>query len=393
MNRQEKSKIKIAYVHSCPWPSKSPGVTFTTYSAASLAGETRKCHLFVKAGRKTPAGEVFSGYFNMEKPPGLKVHRLKHPIFNSNRFYYRKVKKQLEEIIRFKGLDAVITRRETFLPYLVKLKEKYGISIYFESHNFFSDLSVRDDINPKKKLKQHRVEKKYIGLLDGLICLQESQKDLYEKVFPGLDKRVFRTGIPGYKYSSGKRVYITYIGSLDSHKGIDTLLEAAALCRNRIRLLIIGGRTEKKVRELENLVKEKYSGIDVKITGWLEKKEIERFMEETLLGVIPLKDTFFNRNLTSPLKLFDYFSHGIPAVASDLHSARELIDEGNSGVFFRAEDPADLAEKIDTLVENKNELDRMRRYIFENTSQLLWESRSRYLIQWIEGKISSRGEN
>ncbi len=378
--------MKLAYVHTGKWPSSSPSSTFVTYNSAGLAKYCEQFHLLVKRNTSRSAEKVFKESFNLEKPKNLSVHKIRKPLINSNRFFYRKAFKIIEKLIQNEGLDAVITRRETFLPFMVKLRRRHNIKIYFESHDFFADLSVRNDINPKKKKKQCRHENKYIPKLDGLICLQENQKKLYSRIFPRQDIKVFRTGIPGYVKSDAEKKYTAYIGSLDPHKGTETLLEAAKLSKSRPSIIIIGGRREKKVQSFKNLIKDSFPELDITVTGWINKQQMDTLLKKTLIGIVPLRNTFYNMHITSPLKLFDYLSYGIPAVASDLPSTRELIEENRTGLFFSPEDPVDLAKKIDSLIFDKTKVNQMRDYIFNNTSHLLWETRARKIIEWLTAK-------
>jgi glycosyltransferase involved in cell wall biosynthesis len=43
--------------------------------------------------------------------------------------------------------------------------------------------------------------------------------------------------------------------------------------------------------------------------------------------VLPLEDNSFGRQFTSPLKLWDYLSTGIPIVAADLPTVREIAGD------------------------------------------------------------------
>lgn len=376
--------MKLAYVHSGKWPSDSPSTTFVTYNSLGLAENTEKCHLFIKKNSRKKPGKVFRDLFNIKKCNNLAVHQLKKPFINTNYFYYRKVLKMLAGIIKTEGLNAVITRRETFLPYLIKLKNKYNIKIYYETHDFYADLSLRNDINTVKKKKQSRLERKYIPHMDGLICLQKHQEKLYAELFPGVDIKVFKTGILRYVKSDRERKYTTYIGSLDRLKGVETLLKAATLCNNKPKLLIIGGKSRKQIRGLKKLVGNKFRDLDVTITGWLNKKKMDQLLKQTQIGIIPLRDTFFNRYITSPLKLFDYLSYGIPVISSDLPATRFLIDQNRSGLFFKAQRPRALAEKIDILLSDNLKIKEMRTYILNNTSHLLWRNRGKNIVQWIK---------
>jgi len=55
------------------------------------------------------------------------------------------------------------------------------------------------------------------------------------------------------------------------------------------------------------------------------------------IGVIPLRDTAFNRCRT-PIKALEYAARGIPSVASDIEPYREFIVDGETGYLVRTEE-------------------------------------------------------
>jgi glycosyltransferase involved in cell wall biosynthesis len=377
--------LNIAYVHTGDWPSNSPSTTFATYNCIGLSKHAETCHFFIKRNSNRSSDELFSEYFNMKRPENLIIHQMNKPSINSNFFYYRKIYKELSLMLKSGSIDAIITRSVTFLPYLVKLKNKFNAKVYFESHDFFADLSLRKDININKKVKQSKIENKFIPQLTGLICLQEAQKKLYLNVFPDLKAGVFRTGILNYHKTGSNKKYISYIGSLDTLKGVETLIESLQYTTTKPKLLIIGGKNKLEIEKIETFIKNVTPEAEVIISGWINKKKLDELLKETILGIVPMRDTFFNRFLTSPLKLFDFYSYGIPVICSDLPTGRELISENMTGLFFEPGNPQDLAKKIDSLLIDDNKIAEMSNYIFENTSDLLWENRGNKIIEWIKG--------
>jgi glycosyltransferase involved in cell wall biosynthesis len=111
------------------------------------------------------------------------------------------------------------------------------------------------------------------------------------------------------------------------------------------------------------------------------KDELKNYLIKTAIGVIPLTETFFNKFITSPLKLFDYYSYCIPVIATDLPTTRELIVEGKTGYFFKNEHYKELAERIDELYPNEKIIDKMRLDINNFAQSFLWKNRAIELIK------------
>jgi glycosyltransferase involved in cell wall biosynthesis len=55
----------------------------------------------------------------------------------------------------------------------------------------------------------------------------------------------------------------------------------------------------------------------------------------------------------SPLKLFDSLAAGVPTVVPDQPNLRETIDDGETGLLFRAGDARDLARQLARLVDDR----------------------------------------
>jgi glycosyltransferase involved in cell wall biosynthesis len=371
--------MRVAYIHTGDWPSNSPSITFSTYNCLALSKQTSECHFFIKRNFQGKVETIFREFFDVEKPNNLIIHDTKKPIINSNEIYYQQIYLSLKQLINKGKVDAVISRNVSSLPLLIKLKHQYDVRVYYETHDFFSDLSLRDDLNPKRKKRQSLLEKKFIPHLNGLICLQETQKKLYKKIFPECDIQVFRTGFLKHEMSDKKRKYITYIGSLDKNKGVNILLDALNYCQSQLEVLIIGGKSEAEINRVIN------NHPEIKVTGWINKKMVKQYLKETAIGIVPLRDTFFNRHITSPLKIFDYFGHGIPIISSDLDTTRELITENQTGLFFEVENPKHLATQIDFLINNVDKLRQMEKKIYKNTGHFTWEKRAKSLLNWLEG--------
>lgn len=386
------NKTKIAYVHSGEWPSKSPSTTFATNTAIGLAKIFNRCYFYIKRNSDKTSNEILHTYFNTNKPENLSIQQIERTLFESNTLFLKKLYKSLTRKIINGEIDVVISRHVKFLPYLAKIKEKFQIPTFFESHDFYADLSLRNDLSFPKKQRQQNLEIKYIPRISGLICLQNSQKKLYRKTFPDIPIYIARTGINEFNRNSKEKKFITYIGSLDPLKGVEFLIKSLQLTKSKPHLLIIGGKNPKEINRIENLTKKQYLKNKVEITGWIIKKEMHNYLEKTKIGIIPLKNTFFNRFLTSPLKLFDYYSYGIPIIASDLPTTRELIQENETGLFFEPENSQQLALQIDHLINKDLKIENMRTNIFQNCQKFLWTERAKVIYNFINSKEENNEE-
>jgi glycosyltransferase involved in cell wall biosynthesis len=374
--------VKIAYVHSGLWPSNSPSTTFVTYNAVGLATTAESVHLFVKKKSHQSIEDILLNQFSLSKPKNLSIHTINpNKFIPSNKTYFFNVYRILKKLLKANKLDIIITRNTTFLPYLVKIRKQFNTPVFYETHDFFANLSIRDDINISKKDKYYKIENKYIPHISGVICLQNSQIEQYKTCFPNQTFILARTGINKLHHKTeAVESYIAYIGSLDMHKGVKLLIDATAVSKSQPHILIIGGKHQKEIEQFYNYADDKYDKTKVTITGWINKKELDKCLRQASVGAIPLQDTFFNRYITSPLKLFDFYSYGIPVISSDLPTMRELVHENKTGCFFSPGNIQEFSEKIDLLFLDKSEIKKRNRYVYKKAEELLWEKRAEILL-------------
>jgi glycosyltransferase involved in cell wall biosynthesis len=89
-----------------------------------------------------------------------------------------------------------------------------------------------------------------------------------------------------------------------------------------------------------------------------------------------------SRLYTSPLKLFEYMASGVPIVASDIQSLREVLSE-NSTFFFEADNPESLAQKILYVVNHEAESCEKAAVAKNAVEEYTWESRSKKILDFI----------
>lgn len=374
--------MRIAYIHTGQWPSNSPSVTFVTMTAYALAQKFEHCYLFIQRNSNLSPEKILQKYFNIRQPDNLSIYQYKKSrLINSNHIYFLKVYGKIRKLIQDDKLDAVISRNSSFLPYLANIKKKYSIPTLYETHDFFVNLSIRDDINIRKKRKYSFYERHFIPKISGVICLQNCQKELYQKYFSKQNIFVVRTGVLQVKKTDiSERKYLGYIGSFDNHKGIMDFFKATSMSETKPEILIIGGKNKREIEKLKSIGEKYYKSDKINITGWVNEKQLSKYLTTIKVGVIPLRDTFFNRYLTSPLKLFDFFSYGIPVIATELPTIKELVSENETGCLFKPNNIEDFSNKIDILFSNEEKYRQMVENIYKEANEYLWEERAEKIV-------------
>ncbi|MFC1693673.1 glycosyltransferase, partial [Candidatus Latescibacterota bacterium] len=344
---------KIFYIHTGEWPSPSPSIVFISGTVYGLAHHYPTV-LIIRNNSEEPTEKIFHTVTGAGIPPQLDIQRsgLGGKTPGHSRFF-RDAVKRIGVYAKKGEVCAVITRSIGFLPYLVYIRRLYNIPCLFETHDFFGDLSLRTDLKKTPRIYKNRLyERLFLPRLDGLICLTETQAELFRRLYPSLPIVIAPTGLMDVKRSESKREkQVCYVGSLDAHKGLGIILSAFThITDSELKLFVIGGKDEHEMREFMNLAR--LAGVDkrVCISGWVHHSDIGHMMDRCIAGIVPLTDTPFNRFITSPLKILDYFSRSLPVIASDLPAVREFIEDGKHGLLFPADNPERLAETLDRYV-------------------------------------------
>lgn len=375
--------MNIVFVFGSKWPSTGAGTSFTTLNCHGLAKADpgNNIELLVTKNTVKPSDEELTDYFGLTPLENLNICMLEEvPLFSITTVFYIKAYKKLVSDAKKGKVDVVITRKVGFLPYLYLLKKKYDLKVYFEAHDFYLDLSLRRE----KKAKKHLFQKWFLPKTDGIICHQVLLKDLYQKYLSGQRFCIARTGVKHIIKDKDlwDRTYLGYIGTIDDRKRVKDIIYALKEVKDQdLKLLIIGGRDKEKNDNLLDFATT--LGLDgrVEITGWISQRDIEKYLKKIKIGIVPLEDTFFNKYLTSPMKIFNYFSYGIPVIGSDLPSVREIVTE-RGGLFYS--DMGELSRAINKLNSSEELYHRFSEYILQKSANLLWENRGKKILKFIE---------
>jgi glycosyltransferase involved in cell wall biosynthesis len=155
----------------------------------------------------------------------------------------------------------------------------------------------------------------------------------------------------------GKKVF-TYIGTHAYYHGLETLIEAADLLRNRedVAFLLIGEGPERE--RMRQLARERR--LDNVVFGTSAYEEVPRCYSITYAAVAVLKDMEVARKMRLS-KIFPALSCGVPVIFTGSGETAELLEANDAGVAVPAESPALLAQAIEEIVDDRARRDAMGR--------------------------------
>jgi len=185
-----------------------------------------------------------------------------------------------------------------------------------------------------------------------------------------------RLGVPD------RRVLLGYISSLVPYEGVEVLLHATRHLLDRgqdVAVVVVGDGTARAGWEHE--AERLGLGDRATFTGRVPHDDIQAYYEAIDVFVVPRRDERVCRNVT-PLKPVEAMALERCVVVSDLPALAEMVEEGVSGLTFAAEDPVDLADVVEPLLDDPGARERLGKVARERiVAERTWAANGRRYAQ------------
>ena len=139
---------------------------------------------------------------------------------------------------------------------------------------------------------------------------------------------------------------ISYIGGVDFHRGLDTVIKAMPQIlkkKTNAILLIVGGKDDHCERSLKALAKSCGVEENVRFLGRIPFSQVPSYIAASDMGIIP-QYASEHGNYTVPHKLFQYMVLGKPVIVSDCYPLKRIVSEYDCGLVFNSNDSGSLGE-------------------------------------------------
>jgi len=183
-------------------------------------------------------------------------------------------------------------------------------------------------------------------------------------------------------------VMLLYTGSYTTmgvDKGIHTILEALKELHTQIRFVAVGGN-EKDIARYRREAKEADVADQVYLFGRKNQHLLAIYQRAADVLLMPFPKKAHYAYYMSPLKTFEYMASGVPIIASDLPSMREILDE-TSCTFCAPDNAHNLAEKINFVLSQRESMQQKAIRAREIVATYTWEKRAERILQWI-GRVT-----
>jgi glycosyltransferase involved in cell wall biosynthesis len=272
---------------------------------------------------------------------------------------------RLVERLRPEVLHAVSNHLNAAVA--LELRERYGLPVVYEVRGFLEDSWLSRDPSHTEDHDFYRLtrelESRCIRAADRIVTLGEAMREEIAgrgvdpatiTVVPNAVEDAFLEPLPdgaGRRASLGIGAGEAVVGLTSSfygYEGIDTLIDAAALLRDRgtpVTLLLVGDGPERGA--LERRAAEQ--GVRALFTGRVPMSSVRQFHAVLDVFAVPRRADRVCQ-LVTPLKPVEAMAGGIPVIASDVKALREIVEPGVTGTLTLPEDPEAWANSLAELI-------------------------------------------
>lgn len=193
-------------------------------------------------------------------------------------------------------------------------------------------------------------------------------------IYNGIDKNDFMT--PCFtetliKYNVQEKGYFIFVGTIQKHKNLLKLLEAFAILPKIFKSykLVLVGKPDNAQKELKKLVDKLSLGQKIIFTNHVsETEKISLIKKSKALLLVSNYEGF-------GFPILEAQSLGVPVIVSNNSSLPEIA--GEAALFVNQNDPNDIAEKIEQLLNDNSLYDTLVAKGSKNIERFSWEECAR----------------
>ena len=404
-------QMTFVWVNKRDWRHPGPIINIGLRNAYHLAQAGFETHLCLGAGPDSDTSEDLKTFYRLDPTPSLHIHRisrkglvdLRHGRYKAttSRRIFSQVSHLVKLFLANQGAPIIIlTREPSFLPRLAWLRRRHGdrVRAFYEAHDYYADLSWKREEGIKIKagdLRQCWLERLFLPGIDGLIGITAEQTQLYAGQFPQLACVYLPLGAELNANEQSIQVELrraqrrlVYVGRLTRTKGLQSLLRSTSrLAAANIRLAFWGGN-EAQGQKAREMAREFGTDLCVETVSSRSPDALALALAtEASVGLLPLEDDYYNRNLTCPAKGLDYLGHALPTIASDLPSTRGLLGSNGAARYVPAGHPLGFAQQAVALLNDSKTYQAATAAALIRAHQVSWKSRVDKLVEFVRGTL------
>lgn len=280
------------------------------------------------------------------------------------------------------------------IPFLRNSGLKTVVTIHDLAFKIFPEHFTAKDLFKLNKLANLAINRS-----DRIIAISNSTKNDIIRFYPSIEKEKISVVYNGFdaelfsrksseddfeklskKYELSARSYLLYVGAIQPRKNLPVLIEAFGKVKEknkRLKLLIAGSEAWKSESTLKKISNSRFKE-DIIITGTLSFEDIAVLYKNALIFIFPSLYEGFG------IPVLEAMASGIPVISADNSSLREV--GGDAALYFKSEDSAELADVIESVIEDEIMRNLLVEKGIERVKNFSWEKCAKEtldkLIKW-----------
>lgn len=260
-------------------------------------------------------------------------------------------------------------------PNFIAQPSLFKIPSYAVLHDL-SYITHPEFASDKNRKDLERFVPKTVKRCKGIITVSEVSKSLIAQTYGFPPKNILVTPIPPEKMlelsaSKSKELaqklgitkpYILYLGTLEPRKNLISLLEAyetSKVLQDHYQLVLAGGTDWKFEEILQKIKTMQAKGLQVLHCGYVSLDERAALYQEASVFVLPSHEEGFG------MPILEAMQYSTPVAVSNIPVFHEVA--GSAAVYFDQNKPADIADKLQTLLADK----KLQSNLLSNASGIL----------------------
>ncbi len=337
--------------------------------------------------------------FSCEKKEGIKSKFVKHTCFYNEFMFF--VPEVLKQGIAY---DYIWANDLPDLKPALKLKEKIGSKVIYDSHEIF--VGTLNQFFPSKAKWYKSIlyktalfvmstlgnwaEKKMVKSAYEFVTTSISFKNYFKNKYKMDDIQIvmncpnIQTANDFYDFRSEYNLssdsfVLLFQGRLNAGRALIEMIESMAYVKSNVHLFVIGDGTLKKdmqKRMAELSLQEKVHFIDE-----VPSSELLRYTRGADAGINLQASINISKHLASANKLFEYTHSGIPTIGSDVPENRLIIEKYDLGMLVR-NNPKEIADAINKMSES--DLSKYKDNCKKAAMEYNWENQEKVILDLIK---------
>ena len=264
-------------------------------------------------------------------------------------------------------------------------------------------IKMQSRAGEREPARRQQVEREVMASADGIIAFSPHERDAMVRLYGadarritlvpcGVDLSMFkpwdqqeareRLGLNGDKV-------LLYVGRIESLKGLDLLLHAAAhldTCEE-VKVLVVGGDDgkEREIDRLRSLAQELNVGDTFDFVGRVDQDQLPLYYSAADVCVVPSYYESFG------LAALESMACGTPVVASRVGGLSTIVQHGRTGYLKSWRCPEAFANSLEMIMSNRGLQDSMGLAARRRAEGMGWDQVAGQVVGLYESLVESKG--